>query len=165
MQVADVDETPRPGESPRDLVRRLARAKALAVDVPDDVLVVAGDTVVVLEDEILGKPADRAEAQRMLLALSGRTHEVLTGYALRRGARVVDRAIAVPVAMVALSDEAVTWYLDTGEWDGKAGAYAIQGQGAALVASIVGDPTAVIGLPLSAVAADAMRMGVTLLRH
>lgn len=161
--VPDVDESALPGEAPRELVRRLARAKADAVPAPDDVLVVAGDTIVVLDGTVLGKPGDEAEAERMLLDLSGRTHEVLSGYALRRGGQTIDRVVSVPVTMTAFDDEAIRWYLGTGEWRGKAGAYAIQGRGAALVASITGDPTAVIGLPLSAMIADARSLGSSLL--
>lgn len=158
----NIDETPRHGEPPRELVRRLARAKADAVAAPPETLVVAGDTVVVLDDVILGKPVDETEAEAMLLSLAGRTHEVISGYALRLGDETVDRAVSVPVTMTAFDDGALRWYLATGEWQGKAGAYAIQGRGAALIASITGDPTAVTGLPLSAVINDAKRLGVNL---
>lgn len=161
--VPDVDETPLPGEAPRELVRRLARAKAAAVDVGAGTLVVAGDTEVALDGRVLGKAADEDEAARMLADLAGRTHEVLSAYAVARDGEVVDRAVVVPVTMTAYDDRAVAWYLATGEWRGKAGAYAIQGRGAALVASITGDPAAVIGMPLSAVVADARRLGVDLL--
>lgn len=149
VRPVEVDETPRPGERPAAMVERLAREKAAARSAPGEI-VLAADTVVVLDGEILGKPADRDEAVRMLTRLAGREHEVLTGIALLEGASgrtatAVDRTL---VSMTPLADRRIGWYVDTGEPMDKAGAYAIQGLGAAFVDSIRGSYTNVVGLPL-----------------
>lgn len=146
---ADVDEAPLPGEAPLDLVRRLAAAKAMAVD-GDPVL--AADTIVEVDGEILGKPVDAADARRMLALLSGRAHHVHTGVALRAGERQVVDVVTTDVTFVALTPEAVEWYLATGEPYDKAGAYAIQGAGGVFVESIRGSVSNVVGLPLTTVA-------------
>jgi septum formation protein len=146
---ADVDETPRPGEGPVELVRRLAAAKAAAVD-GDPVL--AADTVVELDGEILGKPADAAAARRMLARLSGRSHHVHTGVALRAGERLDVEVVTTAVTFAALTPEAIEWYVATGEPLDKAGAYAIQGAGGVFVESIHGSASNVVGLPLATVA-------------
>jgi septum formation protein len=146
---ADVDETPLPGESPRDLVRRLAVAKATAVD-GDPVL--AADTIVEVDGEILGKPLDAADARRMLGRLSGRSHHVHTGVAVRSGERVEVDVTTTIVTFVALTDGAVDWYLATGEPFDKAGAYAIQGAGGVFVETIRGSASNVVGLPIATVA-------------
>jgi septum formation protein len=147
---ADVDETPLPGEAPLELVRRLAGAKAAAVD-GDPVL--AADTIVEVDGEILGKPGDAAGARHMLTRLSGRSHHVHTGVALRVGERVAVEVVTTEVTFVALTPDAIEWYLATGEPFDKAGAYAIQGAGGVFVESIHGSASNVVGLPLTAVAA------------
>ena len=130
------------GGPPRELVLENARRKAAAVD-GDDVL--GADTTVALDGAILGKPADRAEAAGHLRRLSGRTHEVWSAVALRG-------RTAAAVTAVTFRDlgPLQDWYLDTGEWEGKAGGYAIQGRGAALVERIEGDYNCVVGLPVVA---------------
>ena len=168
VRVADLDETPLPGEDPRTYVARLAAAKASAVAdaAPEpNVVVVGADTAVVVDGHLLGKPADDADAARMLRLLSGRTHEVLTGVAVVERADGFDdaaggtallpaRSAAVDVAVTEvtfaeLGDGDVAWYVASGEPADKAGAYAVQGRGAVFVTSIAGSPDNVIGLPLA----------------
>lgn len=153
---ADVDETPRRGEAAIDLVRRLAREKAERVAATRDgaaALVLAADTVVVLRGRILGKPADPDDARRMLRALSGEEHEVLTGLALvdtarARTAATVERTL---VRFSAMDEDEIARYVATGEPLDKAGAYGVQGIGGLWVESIAGNYTNVVGLPLPAV--------------
>jgi septum formation protein len=152
---ADVDETPRPGESPRDMVLRLAVDKAAAVaarHVGDDVIVIGADTTVDVDGESLGQPADMAQAAAMLRRLSGRTHWVHTGVCVTAGTRRASRVESTRVTMVPFTDELLGRYLATGESLGKAGAYAVQGEGAMLVTRVAGSMTAVIGLPLGVLA-------------
>lgn len=155
VYVADVDETPRPGESPAALVRRLARAKAQAPGPPGpDTLILGADTVVDLDGQVLGKPVDREEGIAMLLALGGREHRVLTGLCLHRTlgrhGPVATRAlhVATRVRFGRVDAAAAARYWDGGEPMGKAGGYAIQGHGARFVAGIVGSYSNVVGLPL-----------------
>jgi septum formation protein len=147
---ADVDERPHPDETPEVLVRRLAETKAAAVD-GDPVL--AADTVVEIDGIVLGKPVDAADARRMLSLLSGRTHRVCTGVAVRTGAGQEVAVITTEVRFVALDDAAIEWYLATGEPFDKAGAYAIQGAAGAFVDSVHGSVSNVVGLPLATVTA------------
>lgn len=149
VRPADLDETPRPGERPLDYVRRLSIDKARAVDRTDDEIVLAADTTVEVDGRILGKPEDDADAARMLRALSGRRHHVHSGVTVvtTSATRTIDVTTAVDI--VALDPEAVEWYVATGEPRDKAGAYAIQGAGGALVARIDGSVSNVIGLPLA----------------
>jgi septum formation protein len=153
---ADIDETPGQSEHPHALVARLASHKvavvAAAVDDPDAV-VVAADTAVVLDDVALNKPVDEADARRMLRALSGRAHRVLTGWAVRRGGRVVEGVTSTTVVFRTLSDADITRWLDAGAYADKAGAYAIQGDAVVFVAHVDGSLTNVIGLPVEVVAA------------
>lgn len=147
VRVADVDETPRPGEAVEPLVLRLAREKATAVAEPGDV-VIAADTMVSCDGRLLGKPVDEDEAASMLRTLSGRTHEVTTGVVVV-AEREATTAVVSRVTFVDLRDEDIAWYLATGEPFDKAGAYGLQGIGARFVRSIDGSPTNVIGLPLA----------------
>lgn len=162
VRPADVDETPRANEPPRDYVRRLAHAKAEVVG-DADALVIAADTTVVLDGEIIGKPDDRDDARRILRSLAGRTHTVHTGVAVRLGPRVVDDVVDTEVTFTPITDAALDWYLATDEPYDKAGAYGMQGTGNVFVASIRGNPSNVIGLPLAAVVALAHDLGVDLL--
>ena len=149
--VPDIDETRRPGESPRRYVRRLAVEKALAVAKHrPDRFVVAADTTVVLDDELLGKPATPAEARQMLGRLSGRAHRVLSGIALAPpGAGGVRSAVSsTRVVFRPLTDEEIRWYVGTGEPLDKAGAYGVQEKGGLLVARIEGSYSNVVGFPL-----------------
>lgn len=163
VRPADVDETPRPGEAPGDLVARLARAKADAVDADPDDLVVAADTVVALGARIMGKPADDRQAAEMLTDLSGRAHQVITGVAVRRGDQHHDAIETTRVHVRQLAASEVHWYVATGEPRDKAGAYALQGAGASLVEGIEGSDTNVIGLPLATLVALCRHVGVDLL--
>jgi septum formation protein len=154
VRPVDVDETPRSGEDPLAYVLRLAEEKALACMGAGE-LVLAADTTVVLDGEILGKPADEAEAREMLGRIAGREHTVLTGVALARGgAEGGDGARSVVedtrVRMAPMSTEEIAWYAATGETLDKAGSYAVQGLGAMFVEAVFGDYTNVVGLPLPA---------------
>jgi septum formation protein len=150
---ADVDETPRAGESPRDLVLRLAGDKAAVVAARHpDAVVIGADTTVDVDGESLGQPIDMEEAASMLRRLSGRTHWVHTGVCVMASGRRAAQVASTRVTMGPLADEVLRRYLATGESLGKAGAYAIQGEGAVLVERIEGSMTAVIGLPLGTLA-------------
>ncbi len=153
---ADIDESTRPGEGPRVYATRVAETKARAVAEhrPGD-WVLAADTIVVLGEEILGKPGGREEAGAMLGRLSGHRHLVYTATCLLRpGEEPLRRIIVTEVAMRALEPDEIARYLDGGEWHGKAGAYGAQGMAAAFIREIHGSYTNVIGLPLAEVALD-----------
>jgi len=146
---ADIDETPRAGETPEALAQRLAHAKAEALSIAyADARIIGSDTVVALDDQIFGKPVDAADAARMLAALSGRTHRVLTGVAVSSGGITATRVVVSEVTMDSLTADAIADYWATGEPVGKAGGYAIQGQGAQFIVSLAGSYSAVMGLPL-----------------
>ncbi|NMO20196.1 septum formation inhibitor Maf [Pyxidicoccus fallax] len=162
VSAADIDETPHAKEAAEAYVLRLAREKARAVAARHPgAWVLAADTTVALESELLGKPRDAEEAKAMLSRLSGRTHAVHTGVAL---AGRHDEALVVRtrVTFRALSQEEIAWYAGTGEPLDKAGAYAVQGRGGFLVAAVDGSPTNVIGLPLGETLALLARAGVPL---
>jgi septum formation protein len=151
--VVDVDESALPGETPEQLVRRLAREKALAGRNRDGATrpVLGADTVVVLEQQVFGKPRDEEDALQMLQALSGRLHRVLTAVALAlpgaQGA-VLEQCSETEVQMRPIPVEEIRAYWAGGEPAGKAGGYAIQGQGAAFISNIRGSYSGVMGLPL-----------------
>jgi len=161
VRPAHADEAVLPGETPRDYVLRVARAKARAI--AGDV-VLAADTAVVLGAEILGKPADRADARRMLRALSGTVHEVLTAVVVRRAAirLELDAVVATKVRFAPLGPAEIDWYVGTGEPLDKAGAYAIQGAGGAFVLGVEGSVSNVVGLPVAETAALLRRAGLPL---
>ena len=144
-----IDESIHGRERPDELVERLARSKAqsIAHTHVDDVIV-AGDTVVVIDHEILGKPRDRADAARMLRQLSGRSHSVFSGIAVIANAAISSGVEHTTVTIDALADDDIAWYVATDEPLGKAGAYAIQGLGSRFVARIDGSYTNVVGLPI-----------------
>ncbi|MEM9050331.1 MAG: Maf family protein [Pseudomonadota bacterium] len=148
VRMADIDETPRKGELPRAYTERLAREKARALPHRPDELILSADTTVALGRRILGKPVDAAEAAAFLRALSGRRHRVVTALALR-GARLWTRTVETAVRMKRLSEKEIAWYLASGEWEGKAGGYGIQGRAAAFIPWIGGSHAAVMGLPLA----------------
>ena len=161
VQPADINETPWPDEAPVPHTERLARAKAMVIAArAPEALVIAADTIVVIDGDILGKPADIAEARAMLRRLSGRTHEVCTAMAVAVGDRVESEVVRVPVRFRELDDETIARYVNTGEPMDKAGAYGIQGYGATIVEHIEGDFFAVMGLSLVTVVQLAERMGV-----
>ncbi len=144
---SDIDETPHKGELPRPYCERVTRAKLDAItSEPDDIVLVA-DTTVALGRRILGKPENAAQAAEFLLKLSGRRHQVITSVALRRGAQHWARTQVTAVKMKRLSDDELNSYLASGEWQGKAGGYAIQGRGGAFIPWIQGSYTGVMGLP------------------
>jgi septum formation protein len=148
---ADIDETPLAGEVPGDYVERMAREKAAAVasrySMPEHV-VLAADTTVVLDDEILGKPRDHFHGLAMLARLSGRCHSVLTAVCLQHSGGTTCERVETKVQFVSLTREICEAYLATDEpWD-KAGGYGIQGLGGAFVRSLEGSYSNVVGLPL-----------------
>jgi septum formation protein len=146
---AHIDETARPGEKPRDYVRRMAREKALAVRERGEALpVLAADTTVVLDDVIYGKPRDREEGIAMLQRLSGRLHEVLTAVAVADARGVDLRLNASSVRFRSLTLEECNAYWETGEPRDKAGGYAVQGAAAVFIESLNGSYSGVMGLPL-----------------
>ena len=149
----EIDETPLRGELPRPYCARIAREKAQAVQAVSDDIVLCADTTVALGRRILGKPANAGEATEFLLAMSGRRHRVITAVAVRRGDRFWTRDVETQVKMKRLSNEELNGYLATGDWQGKAGAYGIQGPAGALIPWIQGSFTAVVGLPLAETAA------------
>jgi septum formation protein len=161
VRPADVDESVLPGERPLAHADRLARAKAslLASRFPD-ALVVGSDTIVVVDDAILGKPRDEADAARMLRLLSDRRHTVHTAVAVARGGRVESGVELVEVTFRALGDADIAGYIATGEPMDKAGAYGIQGYGATIVERIDGDYFAVMGLALVRLVRLMERLGV-----
>ena len=148
---AGVDESVHPGEDPAAYVRRLAETKSRAVPTSPSEIVLAADTTVVIDGEILGKPQDEAEARWMLHRLSGRDHTVLTGICLRRGAETIVDSAASTVRFLPLSEHEIAAYAASGEPFDKAGGYGIQGRAAAFVTHIVGSYTNVVGLPLAQV--------------
>jgi septum formation protein len=157
VQSADINEAPLPNEDPRDYVRRMALEKSAALLPPHKLqaqaqaqaqALLTADTTVVLDNQSLGKPRDRSEAQRMLTALSGRSHAVYTAVCLQLGGQVTELLVATTVEFARLSGSLIDAYLETDEpWD-KAGAYAIQGLAGSFVRHIDGSVSNVIGLPL-----------------
>ena len=147
---AGIDETQQAGEKPLDYVQRLAREKAEAVaDKLESGLVLGADTTVVVGDQLLGQPVEDDDARRMLKLLSGKWHEVLTGVALVKvgGQTLVDYE-RTRVRFVEMSEAEIDWYVSTGEPQGKAGAYAIQGKAALFIEQIEGDYFNIVGLPI-----------------
>ncbi len=159
IRPADVDETVRPGESPKAAVRRLARAKALIHGGKAN-CVIAADTVVVLGSRILGKPRDRAEARSMLKDLSGRAHTVATGVAICWGGRMASVVDLTKVRFRRMSRAEIERYVRTGEPLDKAGAYHVEGGGAAFIEAIHGSPSNVAGLSVTTVLRLLKRAGV-----
>jgi septum formation protein len=182
VRPTDVDETPHDDEPPADLAAAKAAAAATSAEVAGvpaadgettgdgagaalDEVVLAADTEVVVGGRVLGKPADRDVAEAMLRSLSGRTHEVMTGIAVRRGDSARIAQVTTAVTFRTLTDAEIAWYLATGEPVDKAGAYALQGAGAVLVARIEGSDTNVIGLPLAETVALLRDVGLDVLRR
>jgi septum formation protein len=127
----------------------MSREKVMAVQSDSDDIVLCADTTVALGRRIMGKPADKAEAAQFLLAMSGRRHRVITALALRRGDRIWERDVVTQVRMKRLSDDELNAYLDTNDWQGKAGGYGIQGPAGAFIPWISGSFSAVMGLPVA----------------
>ncbi len=147
---ADVDEAVHPGEAPRDYVRRVARHKARVIsEGQPGAFVLAADTTVVVDGEILGKPNDAQEALSMLRRLSGRAHEVLTAVAVGGPSGVRDAVVRSLVHFRALGDSELAWYAGTREPLDKAGGYGLQGKAGMFVSKVEGSVSSVIGLPLA----------------
>ena len=163
---ADIDESAFPNERPAAHAERLARTKAetiagmTALD-NEETLIIAADTIVVIDGLILGKPADVADARRTLARLSGRTHTVVTAMACALNGRVVAGVEEVSVTFRTLTDAAIMEYIATGEPMDKAGSYGIQGFGATIVRRIDGDYFAVMGLSLVRLIDLMEQLGVT----
>lgn len=149
IRAPDIDETPQKAELPRPYCARMAREKAAAVPCGADDIVLCADTTVALGRRILGKPEDRAQAEQFLRAMSGRRHKVITAVAVKRGDKLWERDVQSTVRMKSLSDEELYAYLDTGDWQGKAGGYGIQGPAGVLIPWISGSFTGIVGLPLA----------------
>lgn len=149
VEPADIDESLLPGEEPAAHAERLARTKAHTIaGRRADAVVIAADTIVVVDGDVLGKPRDGAAAHAMLRRLSGRTHTVLTAIAVARAARTESAVESVDVTFRALTDQEIASYIATGEPMDKAGAYGIQGYGATIVERVDGDYFSVMGLGL-----------------
>ncbi|MEJ6504838.1 MAG: nucleoside triphosphate pyrophosphatase [Rhodobacter sp.] len=148
-----IDETPLKGELPRAYCARIARAKTLAIAAAPDDMVLCADTTVALGRRILGKPDDKAQATQFLLALGGRRHQVITAIALKYGDQIWTREVVSQVKMKRLSELELKSYLDSNEWQGKAGGYAIQGMAEAFIPWISGSFSAIVGLPVAETAA------------
>lgn len=159
----NVDEALLPEEDPYEAAERLARAKAAAAGEQDGTLVIAADTIVVLDGEAINKPESREDARRMLRRLQGRGHDVVTGVALRLGGRMVSSREVSGVVFAPMTEDEIARYAATGEPDDKAGAYALQGIGGVFVSSVEGSPSNVVGLPLRLLYALAGELGVALL--
>ncbi len=158
---ADLNEDVRPGEPAEAYTERLAREKALVIAGREPAaVVIAADTTVVVDGDILGKPVDAADARAMIRRLSGREHVVMTGIAVARGTRVESAVEAVRVTFRALSDTEIAEYVATGEPMDKAGAYGIQGYGATIVERVEGDYFSVMGLGLRRLVELLARHGV-----
>ena len=148
IRIADVDESVIPGEAPLEYVKRLAREKAVAVPASPDEIILGADTTVVVDGQILGKPEDAADASRMLRALSGREHQVITGVCVRRGDDVQAGAVTTTVWFRTMSEAEIAGYVASGEPMDKAGAYGIQGLAAQFIPRIDGSYANVVGLPV-----------------
>ena len=157
-----IDEAIVAGESGRAYALRVACDKAITVSARfPDAIVLAADTIVLREDEILVKPHDEDEARGMLASLSGRTHTVITAYALASGRAIIEaEPITSEVTFRPLSEDQISRYVATGEPLDKAGAYGIQGRGAALIAKVVGSRDNVMGLPMREVRSALARLGI-----
>ncbi len=151
VRVADADETIPEGTKPEDAVVFLAARKAMAVDRADDEVVLGADTVVVLDDKILGKPKDKDDAYNMIKSLSGRVHSVFTGVCAIGNDISLTFAEETKVEFHPLSDEEIYEYISTDEPYDKAGAYGIQGMASKFIRGIQGDYFNVVGLPISSV--------------
>ena len=145
----DIDETPRAGETPRPYCIRMAHEKVLAVKAEDNDVVLSADTTVALGRRILGKPEGEGEAAEFLHLLSGRRHRVITAMAVRLGEQIWQRDVVTAVKMKKLSDEEISAYVRSAEWQGKAGGYTIQGRAGAFIPWIQGSYSAVMGLPVA----------------
>jgi len=165
VQSISIDERPRAGELPQELVVRLAIQKAAAATVLGHFAVLGSDTIVVLDDSILGKPRDRHDGVDMLLRLSGRSHLVLTAVALRTNEGTATALASTKVQFRDINRDEATRYWHSGEPRDKAGGYGIQGMGGMFVAAINGSFSAVMGLPVFETAALLRAVGIEVVKH
>ena len=149
IRAPDIDETPQKAELPRPYCARMAREKVAAVPAGLDDIVLCADTTVAVGRRILGKPENADEAASFLRLMSGRRHKVITAVAVKRGDKLWERDVVSTVRMKRLSDAELAAYLATGDWQGKAGGYGIQGPAGALIPWISGSFTGIVGLPLA----------------
>jgi len=149
VRAPDINEDPAKAELPRPYCGRMAREKVAAVEAGTDDIVLCADTTVAVGRRILGKPADVAEAEGFLRMMSGRRHKVITAVAVKRGPKIWERDVQSTVKMKSLSDAEIKSYLATGDWQGKAGGYGIQGPAGTLIPWISGSFTGIVGLPLA----------------
>lgn len=149
IRAPDIDETPLKAELPRPYCARMAREKAAAVPCDAGDIVLCADTTVALGRRILGKPENASEAEAFLRLMSGRRHKVITAVAVKCGEKQWLRDVQSSVKMKSLSDAEIASYLATGDWQGKAGGYGIQGPAGALIPWISGSFSAIVGLPLA----------------
>lgn len=149
----NIDESIKPGESPEDLALRLGKEKALAVAHLTELPVIAADTIVVVDEEILGKPDDLSHARQMIQKLSGREHLVITGYAVLYQNKLINNWATTKLVFRDLSEHEIEAYLETGEWAGKSGACTLQGSSGPFVDHMTGSFTNVLGLPLTEILA------------
>ena len=161
----DIDETPLAGELPKSYCARIARQKAEAVVADPGDIVLCADTTVALGRRIMGKPVDAAEAAAFLVALGGRRHRIITSVVLRWGDQFWQRDVVSQAKMKRLSDDELNAYLASGDWQGKAGGYAIQGPAGAFIPWISGSFTGIVGLPLSETAALLQAAGYPLYKE
>ena len=148
VRAPDVDETPQKGELPRSYCNRITAAKAAALPADADEIILCADTTVALGRRIMGKPSDQDEARAFLQKLSGRRHKVITAVAVKTAERIWQKDVVSTVRMKRLSQQELEGYLATGDWQGKAGAYGIQGPAGAFISWISGSYPAIMGLPL-----------------
>ena len=160
----DVEERRLPGEAPESMVRRLARAKTEAATADPQAVVIGADTAVVLDDEVFGKPASRDDCLRILAALSGRVHQVMTGVAVRSAKGIQTVVSTTDVVFREIRPDEALAYWQSGEPRDKAGAYAIQGKGGVFVESITGSYSGVVGLPVFETAALLQEAGLRVLK-
>lgn len=159
-----IDESQRPNELPTSYVERLAKEKAEAgfasVENNGNAIVLAADTIVVLEDDILGKPSTEAEAKSMLRALSGRSHVVMTAFAIKTEEQIRVQRVNTTVFFRSIASKEIDWYWQTGEQQDKAGGYGIQSKGGIFVSAISGSYSTVVGLPLAEVIVALQSLGI-----
>ncbi len=159
--IPNVDESKKDCEKPQDLVLRLSKIKAHAVNEQyPNAVIVAADTVVAIEDKILGKPKDKGDAFQMLKTLQGKTHSVYTGTTIAKGKEAKSFVCKTEVTFAKLDDDLIKFYLSTNEWEGKAGGYALQGIAAMLIEKTNGSVSNVVGLPINEVRITLQEFGL-----
>lgn len=163
VRAVDIDETMDPGADPVREVARVSRAKAMAAEASPEDVVIAADTIVVLDRTVLGKPGTPERAAEMLRLLAGRDHQVMTGYTVRRGDTVLTDTEVSHIFFRPLTETEIDAYVSTGEPLDKAGAYGIQGKAALFVSRLEGDYYNVMGLPVCALTQRLRALGVKVL--